>query len=152
MFPKVLLFRPVGLLSKFISWQTDSDYSHAALMFDDCVIEAVQFKGVHKLAHDQIDWSRVDVYQVAGMTEEAAKAIREFAESQVGSGYDYWGVLRFISRRRLPDNEDYFCSEFVFDAVRNAGINLLERIESYQVDPGQLRTSPLLILEGGINS
>jgi len=145
MLPKVLLFRAVSLFSKFIGWQTDSEYSHAALKFHDCIIESVEGYGVRKVPLSVIDWSRVVEFEVAGMDAEAAAKIREFAESEVGQGYDYWGALRFVSRRRLPTNEKWFCSELVFAALQAGGIELLERIDPQQVSPGMLSYSPFLV-------
>ena len=130
-------------LSVAIRWQTDSQYSHAALLFGDFyLIEAWASPGVRTRALKPGE--DVDIFEVAGCDDEASSVIWEFAQAQVGKGYDWLGVLRFISRNRLPENDRWFCSELVFEAFKKAEINLLERTESWRVSPGMLSLSPLL--------
>lgn len=130
-------------MSKAISWQTDSPYSHAALLtYEDSLIESWAGQGVR--ARFINDFSGIDRFYV-DVTKEQAYEIRRFALDQFGKGYDWWGCLRFISRRNLPDNDKWFCSELVFAAYLAGGVRLLERIEPEQVSPGMLAHSPLLV-------
>lgn len=142
---QIALFKSSGPIASLIKWQTDSKYSHAALLFDDeelgmkLLAESVAGKGV--IARNFEKDEDVDLYNVF-LSEEEGEAVAHYVASQIGKGYDYWGVLRFISRRRLPENDKWFCSELVFEAFKQAGINLLARVESWQVSPGLLSYSP----------
>ena len=138
-----LLYRGKGIVSWLIRWQTRSQYSHAALLFSDgLLVESMQGYGVRVRALDPKE--EVDQFEVKGITAHEVAKVREFALGEVGHGYDYWAIVRFISRNRMPDNERWFCSEFDFAALRFAGIKLLERIEDWAVSPALLALSPLL--------
>lgn len=140
----VLLFRGRGFVSRLIRWQTRSCYSHAALLLPDGrVVESWQGAGVRITRLE--DWQDVDVFDVAGMTPAQWERAIAFALRQVGHGYDYWAIVRFISRERMPENNRWFCSELVFAAIEDGGVRLLERIKAWAVSPGELRVSPLLI-------
>jgi uncharacterized protein YycO len=140
---QVALFKhPTGIVRRLIRWQTDSIYSHAALLFNDTWLFEADFDGV---AESRItDFRNVDVFDAENITEEQKAVIYEFAKSQEGKKYDWWGVLRFISRDKLPENDRWFCSELVFAAFKAAEIELLERVEPWQVSPGMLARSPIL--------
>jgi uncharacterized protein YycO len=136
---------PEGLISKAIRWQTDSQYCHAGLLFDGTqLIESRAWAGVQWVKFDPSDptW---DLYDVYGIEHDQEIAIWQFGLDQLGNGYDYWGALRFVSRRRLPTNDRWFCSELVFSAFKAAGISLLNHVDPQQVSPGLLSYSPYLI-------
>jgi uncharacterized protein YycO len=142
---RVLLYRSKGIISSLIRWQTRSPYAHVALLFDDeTIIEAHWKPGVYSRKLDQsddlpnVDWFKVET------TPEQEQAIRHWAESTLGCRYDTLAILRFISRRKMTDNNRWFCSEHVFEAFRKAGIRLLERTEAWEVSPGLLVRSPLM--------
>lgn len=140
--PAVLLFRGRGFISSLIRFQTRGAYSHAALMRPDgMIIESWPGKGVQLKVLK--DWAGIDTYAVP-LTPMQWRTALAFAEQQIGSGYDYWGVIRFIDRRNMPDNKKWFCSELVFAALAFAGVRLFERIDAGEVSPGLLGVSPML--------
>jgi uncharacterized protein YycO len=140
----ILLFRGRGIISQVIRWQTRSPYSHAAILLPDTqtIIEAWQFKGVQR--RQMTDWKGVDAFTVPCMNLDQWKKAADFAQQQIGLGYDYRGVLRFVSRARNDDNQRWFCSELVFRACEAAGVPLLSRIHAGAVAPSHLALSPLL--------
>jgi uncharacterized protein YycO len=141
--PAILFFRGRGLISSLIRWQTRGEYSHVGLLLPDgSVIEAWQGSGVRKTTLK--DWKGVDAFTVEGASYSQWESAISFATAQVGKGYDYWGIVRFISRGNMPDNDKWFCSELVFDAFAAAGIPLLARTHGWAVSPGVLALSPLL--------
>lgn len=142
---KIAMMHGRGLVSSLIRWQTFSRWSHCALVYPngEWIIEAWPGKGVQK--KKITDWNKVELFFIKGITEEQWKIAFNWAESQLGKGYDYWGVLHFIPRIHLPDNKKFFCSEFVFDALKVAGINLQERINAQELSPREIGISPLLI-------
>lgn len=143
--PKLLLFHGRGLISATIRWQTRSSFSHAALLCPDghTIIEAWQGAGVREKEID--DWDGVSAFNVTGMMPEHWAGALAFARAQVGKGYDYLGVLRFVSRGIRDDGQRWFCSELVFAALESVGVRLLHRIEARAVSPGLIAISPLLI-------
>jgi uncharacterized protein YycO len=142
----VLLYRGTSIISKLIRWQTRGKVSHAALLTPSGqIIESREGNGVQVIDGNSVDWSIIEAYGIIGMSEEGWAATYSGMLSEVGSGYDYWAVIRFISRSRMPDNHKWFCSELLFDKVKKHGkVALLERIEASEVSPQAIRTSPLI--------
>jgi uncharacterized protein YycO len=142
---RIALYQSKGLLSRFIKWQTRSPFSHAALVFtDDLLVESMQGEGVRVRP-----WKRTpdaDLFRVLAMPAQEER-MREFALRQVGKPYDYTMVVRFVTREQetRKSKGKWFCSELVFAAFKYAGIDLLARTEPWEVSPGLLARSPLLM-------
>jgi hypothetical protein len=152
--PKVLLFRGRGFISALIRWQTRGEYSHAAFLLPDGqILESWPGAGVR--IKTLTDCKGIDVYDVLGISPEQWESALSYAKAQVGKKYDYWSVIRFVSRRNLPKNAKWFCSELVFVSLVMAGFHLFERVEGSTVSPAILAITPLLelsavqTLEGG---
>ena len=141
---KVALFKNRdGLFARWIQWQTDSPYCHAGLVFNDTIlVESRVGKGVIEVPFKPSPV--VDLYEIEGLSDEDIGVIWDFTREQLGKGYDYWGAFRFLSRDRLPENDRWFCSELVYAACQAAQLELLERVEAWQVSPGLLARSPRL--------
>ena len=143
--PKVLLFKGRGMFSRLIRWQTNGQYSHAAIQLPDGrIIEAWHKPAQVRVRPPLRDWSNVDAFSVQGMSEAKWKVVADFLEDQIGKKYDFGGVMRFVTRWRKPKDDKWFCSELVFQAIKEAGVDLLSRIECSQVSPTVLSFSPLL--------
>jgi uncharacterized protein YycO len=146
---RVLLFKGRGAMSMAIRWQSRSIYSHTAIQLNDgSIIESWQGSGVqHK---DLDDWDDIDAFEIVDApdlgVELDTEGCEEFLRAQLGKGYDYTSVLRFVSRRKGGNPDRWFCSELVFAALAHAGVNLLERCEPWRVSPGMLAWSPFLRL------
>jgi uncharacterized protein YycO len=145
---KILLFKGRGFVSWLIRFQTRSKYSHVAIVVGDWLYEAWQGAGVRKVPYaehvaknggDNVDVFRLD----PGLPFDEAAALA-YLEARVGKGYDYWGVIRFVTRRRMPANDKEFCSEYGFSAVLSGGVQLFRDTEPYEVSPGLFGRSPLL--------
>lgn len=152
---KILLFKGKGVVSKLIQWQTRSEYSHAAVMVGETVYEAREFKGVRKIelgTHSELTpESFLNCHMFTVLTNDVQdKTIVDFLEKQVGKKYDYSSVARFVSRRQASRKASgkWFCSELVYAAFQQAGIDLLREgsIEPWAVSPHILSLSPSLIL------
>lgn len=140
----ILLMRGRGVLSSLIRWQTRGKYSHAALLIgENEIIEAWQGDGVRM--KKITDWSNVDIFDVPSATPQQWQDAIDFACKQRGKGYDYLGVVRFLTRRDRDNPERWFCSELVFASFLAAGVPLLARIKAHEVSPGLLSNSPLLV-------
>ena len=146
---KVLLFRGRGFISGAIRCFTRSQYSHAALWFPERnqIFEAWQGAGV-RFKEWENDWRNVDAYDFERpLTSHELADIIAFCRSQDGSGYDYWGIVGFITRRPRKSNKKWFCSELVYAAFQVVGIDLLHpSTQAWEVSPGMLAKSPRLRL------
>jgi hypothetical protein len=140
----VLLYQAEGLIAAAIRWQTRSPWSHAALVLNGDLYEAREGRLVARRPLTRADaeatWFTVTV------TVEQYLAMLAFAEEQLGKGYDYTMVARFLSRRQASraSSLKWFCSEYVFAIFHHAGLDLLARTECWEVSPGLLGRSPLL--------
>ncbi len=139
----LLFYRKRGLLfAPWVRFQTRSQWSHVAIRFmNGDVIEALPFKGVIKrkaiAADNDAAVLRIDV------PEFDYVAMYNWACRQVGHGYDYLGVLRFITRIPHRTNHRWFCSGVGFQMFMERQISLLARTEEWEVSPGLLWRTPL---------
>ena len=144
---KVALFRGrVSLISRAIEWDTRSPYCHAAIVqTDGSVIESIEGVGVHRIdAIPQGD--TYDLFTVQGLTEAGEMAVERFLGAQLGLPYANLDIVGFITRSGVQEDRGaWFCSELVFAAIEAGGVSLLSRIAPFQVSPGMLALSPLLI-------
>lgn len=149
----VALFQGPGLVSRLIRWQTRSAYSHAAIVLPNAaVFESREGIGVRQLPRldpkngEQIDYFAVEV------TETQLAEMTEFLKRQLGKRYDWTMVARFITRRQesRSTSDKWFCSELVFAAFKVAGVILLRDTDPWEVSPGLLARSILLIPESEV--
>jgi len=148
---KILLYRGRGFLPWLIRFQTRSPYHHAAIVLHGSTVFESNWKWGVKACFLQRTPANntVDVYEVA-TTPEQDGSIRRWLVSQSGKPYDLTMVIRFVTRKQATRKTKgkWFCSELVYAAFQAAGINLLERVEPWEVSPGLLARSPLLKFVG----
>ena len=141
---RVFLSRGTGIIAALVRWQTRSQWSHCGLLLPDgSVIESVSGDGVHNV--NLTDTEGYEFFVVEGMAPEQWKMAIDWAFLQVGKKYDYWSVVRFVWRGHFPENDKLYCAELVFEALAKAGVNLLDRIVSWEVAPQHIGISPLLV-------
>lgn len=143
--PVILLFRGRGWVSRLIRWQTNGDYSHAAIQYPDgTIIEAWHAPPKVRKRPPLKDWSNVEAFAVEGLTAEGAERGRIWLDKQLGKPYDFGGVGRFLTRWRKKQDDKWFCSELAFEWARQCGVTLLYRCELSQVSPTVLSFSTKL--------
>lgn len=143
--PRILLFSGRGMISRLIRWQTNGRYSHAAIQLPNGeIIEAWHNPARVRVRPPLTDWSNVEAFEVEGMSADQWEDSVAWLRKQVGKKYDFGGVFRFVTRWRKDQDEKWFCSELVFQAIKEGGVALLERVGSSQVSPAVLAFSPLL--------
>jgi uncharacterized protein YycO len=138
---------PASRIIRSVNW---GDYSHIAWV-DDGTFECIESWGTGtrliKSIHEQhTPGTPVDLFLVQGSTPAIEAKVRAFLLTQIGTSYDWLGILHFLTRK--PEGQSgkakWFCSELIFAAYQSAGINLLERVPPYKVYPSMLVMSPLL--------
>lgn len=143
---KLYFMRGKGIGATLIRWFSRSKYSHVAIAFEDgTVYEAYPFKGVRKTTLKST--KGVTPFGINSPLLDSER-VRQFCESELGTPYDYWGVVCFIcglKPRRATAR--YFCSEFAFDAVRSGGVELLERVSAWALRPDEISWSPLVYID-----
>lgn len=143
-------------VSRAIQWQTRSDVSHISTIQPDArLVEAREPHGVvcDRSLHDCRE--RVDVFFLA-VSAGNRVAARRFVlrELEARAGYDWVGILRFVShRRKEAPAERWFCSEFACATARAALRPLFNHQyrRPDQIDPGWFIASPLLQWIGTLN-
>ena len=142
---KILLYRGRSLISRLIQFQTRSPYSHVAIMFDSgAVYEAWHVGGVRRLK-DPFDGhspgTYIDIYGSNKLDCADTNSALVFLHKQLGKGYDFVSVARFLSRRQAPANDKWFCSELVLETLAQVGIVLLHIAPSL-ASPRDIGISP----------
>ena len=162
---QIAAYQGVSFISRLIRWQTRSQYSHIAIQFTDDlwvrlggrehyigagnVIEA--WKGGVRQAVDISEShdpkTLVDLFEFAvPLTADEEQAMAAFLVRQLGKGYDYRAIIRFLTRE--PEDhwhrQKWFCSELAFEAALTCGRRLLERCAAWEIPPRDVPRSPLL--------
>ena len=144
---KILLYRGRSLISRLIQFQTRSDYSHVALMMDDCsVYEAWHVGGVRHLRSPfdgHSSGTYIDIFRITDLRDCDVDQVEFFLSKQLGKKYDFASVVRFITRREAPADDKWFCSELVLAALKRGGVELL-RLPPSEASPRDVSISPLL--------
>jgi uncharacterized protein YycO len=137
--PCILLMRGRGGLSWLIRSITHSPVSHAAIYCGNgYLVEAWQGAGVRE--KEIRSWENVSAYAVRGMTPLHWERAIDLARRQIGAGYDYSAVLRFVSGNYdspHATNGKWFCSELVHWAIRRSFCPLTDLTDN-RVHPGML--------------
>lgn len=157
--------------SRMIRWQTDSVYSHIAVLFTEKltvrtsgrfvffepgnVIEAWK-GGVRKTeslsaAHEP--GTPVDLFSFKTPLRPAEElAAAQFLCAQLGRDYDYRAIFRFLTREPMEksDKTKWFCSELAFQMSVLITRPLLERVEAWRIRPCDVPRSPLLKFESSL--
>lgn len=145
---RVLQYRGKSAISTAIKIFTFSEFSHTAALNTQTgeIIEAWQ-GGVRKRTlkdHGHTKGTVVDVYRPLCCFDQ--EKFWRMMQEEVGSPYDYRGILGFLARRETQSQEAWFCSELVFSCLAQSGLLLLNA-PAYKVYPTMISYSPLLAFE-----
>lgn len=143
----LLLFTRAKGLNKMITMYSRSPYYHVAFYAGGPFVVEARPRGVVRRDLRGPDGDKIFVVapltKVSGCTREQAIAALRWAESKIGLGYDPLNVFAMVLDRTLPcwrvpsvDNERYACGEIVTQALREAGFDPLEGMDSPDVLPG----------------
>lgn len=90
----------------------------------------------------------VDIFKfIVPLTADENRQLEFLARRDVGTPYDYRGIIRFLTRQRDGRSRRLFCSEQVFARCQQIGRPLLDRTEAWRVPPDWLARSPRLELD-----
>jgi len=144
---RILLYRGRGLVAWLIRWQTRSEYSHAAFLFEDGIIyESVYPDGcVPPRQVTPTDVFTSDCYFFETSGDKYVK-LRKWCADHVGCKYDKLAIFRFIDRHHDHPNDKFFCSEFVEEACEDIE-HPLQRCPPWKANPGLLGMSLMITKE-----
>lgn len=111
-------------------------------MMDDSKLWGASFPcGVgHETLRQRLDIaSRAAIVTIPAPDERAVIA---FAESQNGTGYDFWGALGLGLHRDWQDPSSWWCSEFVAAALLAGGAKLFRDRSIRRVTPEHMFMLP----------
>jgi uncharacterized protein YycO len=143
---RIGLYKGKSILSRIIKFRTWGKYSHASIVTSDLEVYESWYgvRHVGSVLQGHSKGTEVDLYNIKGLTVEQEEQIIAFCTEQLGKGYDYFAIIGFVLRRNYDSMERWFCSELVHEACKNAGVILIDNVESYKVDPTLLSYSPIL--------
>jgi len=155
----VLASKGISLTSRLIRWwQWGFPYTHIAYCLDlsdpnDPVVVEAWWNGVWngvrwgKFSSVHTSGTEFTVYSVQ-VTERQKKEIEKFLQQEFRKPYDWLGILGFPLRNwKLERKDRWFCSELVFAAFKQAGVELLKNTHPSEVSPRLFLKSPLLQFE-----
>jgi hypothetical protein len=119
---------------KLIAWWTKWEYSHTELIVDGYMYStSPRDKGVRVKKHkfDKNVWDYVEINNI-----ETSKII-EFFKMTEGQPYDWFGIFGFIIPIKDITNQ-WFCSEWVSNALKIAGCRKLWKQEPSKISPNKL--------------
>lgn len=146
---RILAYKGISPISKAIRWQTRSEFSHIAVELDDSsIIEAWHKGGVQHVDSFRTlhtAGTQVVAYKLGfDLTEEERTDLESWLKKQVGKKYDFMSVARFVTRRKVPANDKWFCSELAEQGFVYINRRLLNGNPS-EHSPRDTVMSPLLI-------
>lgn len=153
---KLVFFQSRNVLSRLIRWWTRGAWSHVGVLDerDEVIFESFAGKGVVAVdAKRRLAGACFALYEpVRDLTEAERDALRRWLRKQLGKGYDYRGLARFVTRRVRGDDERLFCSEYVAEAFGRIG-RPLSRAHPWLISPEELSRSTEIrpIPKGGWN-
>lgn len=109
-------------------------YHTELVMFDGAMLTAMPDGGVkwrrRPEGYSAKSWSMIDL---RNWDEDA---IRDWADGEIGCGYDWWGDLRFVIPWAKPHKERWFCSELCATAIQQLGV--ATTLTPFKMSPNRL--------------
>ena len=160
----ILLYRGTGFTSWLIQAGSKSAYSHVAVVVDPEIFLSIESNtghqsGVRAMDLRKADAQKVDVFRVKDSSRFAADQVISFLVGHLGAQYDWTGVIslgalkavsfvtggKFQKHNQFQKEKDYFCSELVYEAFKEGGLDIVPQIGDAEItSPGDIARSPLI--------
>lgn len=137
-----------GIVSKTIRYLTKSKYSHVEFLYSDgqTTVGSTAEKGV---AYGNIsEFNNPETFlfcnldTIIELPDKELEALQAFIDSQLGCKYDFGGIFGYLlNKNNYNGKSDWFCSEFVFEALQSIGFLLLNRETGHYVTPQNVAES-----------
>ena len=164
----ILLCKGKGLISSLIRWGTGSVYSHVALVASaklGLIVEAIPEGGVRAISVENYK-TPLDLYRVKPVHAFNHSEVVSYLVKMLARKYGYPLKLALSSTLRklrliklfgfkvtgnkkaadqLQEDQDYFCSELVYQAFKAGGLDIVPQIgDAETTSPGDIARSPLI--------
>lgn len=135
----VLMFSTTDSIgSAFLRWAQRCRFSHVEAVFPDYNIGA-RSSGVGR--YTDVLYERREFAYIE-CTEDQSLRFRKYMEDRVGGKYDWRAYLGFMFFKKSQHPERWFCSELILEALRHAGISVVERTPAWFSTPRDFVISP----------
>lgn len=116
---------------------TKSKWSHCVVVFEDVAVSA-ELSGVTTFKVNNFIKSTSE-HEIITVPCPDYKEVYDFSYDQIGTPYDYAGLIGLEVDRDWQDPYKWFCSEMVSTALLKGGVVLPEEWPSaYRITPGML--------------
>ncbi len=164
----ILLCKGEGWIPKLIKWETDSVYSHVAVIASaelHLIIEAVPEGGVRAISVENYK-TPYDLYRVKSAYRFNHSQVVSYLIKMLARKYDYPFKLAFelglrklqllqlfglkaIGNKKAADklqkDQDYFCSELCYDAFKAGGLDIVPEVSDAETtSPGDIAESSVV--------
>ncbi|MBI4368125.1 MAG: hypothetical protein HY588_01885 [Candidatus Omnitrophica bacterium] len=155
----ILLYKGTGRTSRLIRWKTKSPYSHVAVVVEPAIYLGIESNtghqsGVRAFDLRKLDQAAVDLFRIKPASQFQPEKVISFLVAHLGMPYDYrgvlWlGILKLLNLKsksnRFQKDQDYFCSELVYEAFNNAGLDIVPEVDEADItSPGDIAKSSVL--------
>ena len=161
----ILLYKGRDFNSRLIQWGTKSFYSHIAVVVHSGMHLGIESNvghqaGVRAFDLRKLDRGEIDTFRVKSQyVYESHKAV-SYLVAHLGAKYDWGGVIVLGAMKvasfltgfkllkgfnRFQKAKDYFCSELVYEAFAQAGLDIVPEIGRAEItSPGDIANSTVL--------
>ncbi len=160
----ILLYRGSGFTSWLIQVSAKSRYSHVAVVVDPKISLGIESNVGHRSGVRAMDLRKapedeVDVFRIKPEFAFDGNQVISFLVGHLGAKYDKIGVVwlgvlkaasfvtfgEFKGHNAFQIQKDYFCSELVYEAFNQAGLDIVPQIsEAGVTSPGDIARSKCL--------
>ena len=153
----IIMVKGESPISWLVKTFTNSPYSHCAMYIGDYdgevqLIES-KYGGVKLVGLSKYDNVKYDIYRHKTATLDQLDTTCLWLGSQLGSGYDYMGVigiglklLGLTKHNELDEKDRYWCSELLADGMLFSEIKLDIKKDTHLVSPGDLANNNNLVM------
>jgi uncharacterized protein YycO len=161
----ILLYRGTGFTSWLIQAGSKSQYSHVAVVVDPEIFLGIESNtghqsGVRAMDLRKADDGKVDVFRMKPGSIFDSDQVISFLVGHLGAKYDWTGVIslgalkavsfatggKFQKHNQFQKDKDYFCSELVYQAFQEGGLDIVPQIGEAEItSPGDIARSPLIV-------
>lgn len=143
----ILLYKGERLTSRLIQWRTKSPYSHVAVVIEPAICLGIESNtghqsGVRAFDLRKLDSGAIDTFRIKPEFPLDREKVISFLVAHLGAPYDWSGVtwlatLKLFGLRtqanRFQKEKDYFCSELVYEAFQEGGLDIVPQLNSADV-------------------
>jgi hypothetical protein len=148
----ILFYKGDSILGRLIKYVTKGKYSHCVFLLDQFHCLETSWNNPSVIKHFDYRYKDYDIYRLnVELNENQKQLILKYITEHIEVGYDF---IFLISRlfhivfgtKILNSKRTVTCDELIYDAFKNAGIQLIKQDE--MLTPSTLANSEFLEIKG----